>query len=141
MDHKPFDPTKPQTPQTPLGSDFITTSGAPSRTEDERVKAMMAHLGVFVPILVPFLIRQAQGKESPFVKAHATEALNFQLTMLSPILAGAVFTALTLGVGILVAGCPMVLVALFAIGMSILAAFKAKDGEGYRYPFSIRMVK
>lgn len=141
MDNKPFDPTKPQSPQTPFGSDFITSGGSSSRTEDERMKGMLSHLGVFVPILVPFLILQANGKESPFIRAHATEALNFQITMMIPMLVGIVFSVVTLGFGFLIAGCPMVLIGVFALVMSLVAAFKAKDGEGYRYPLSIRMVK
>lgn len=139
-DQKPFDPTQQQSPGTPLGTDFITTpGGGSSRSEDERMKGMLSHLGIFVPILVPFLILQANGKQSPFIRAHATEALNFHITLLIPVLVSVVLTATVIGACV---GIPMMLAAgIFGLVFGLIAAFKAKDGEAYRYPMTIRFMK
>lgn len=134
------DPTRPQNPQAPLGNDFITTpSAGAAKSDDEKMKGMLSHLGVFVPILVPFLILQANGKESPFIRAHATEALNFQITMMIPMLVAIILSATLIGACI---GVPIALVVgVGALIFSIIGALKAKDGEAYRYPFSMRFMK
>lgn len=134
------DPTRPTSPQQPLGTDFITTpSAGAARNDDDKMKGMLAHLGVFVPILVPFLILQANGKESPFIRAHANEALNFQITMMIPMLVAILLSVTLIGACI---GIPLALVVgVGALIFSIIGALKAKDGEAYRYPFSMRFVK
>ncbi|MEO6154622.1 MAG: DUF4870 domain-containing protein [Thermomonas sp.] len=92
--------------------------------------------------------------DSPFVAEHAREAINFNLSMLlystaaialGVVLAGA--TVLTLGIGLIVtapAGL-LLIVAAAAIAVmwlvcSLVAGFKAWNGEPYRYPLSMRLI-
>lgn len=92
--------------------------------------------------------------DSSFVHEHAREAINFNLSMLlysaaavalAVILAGA--TVLTLGIGLIVtvpAGL-LLLAATAAIAVmwlvcSLVAGFKAWNGEHYRYPLSLRLI-
>ena len=73
-----------QTPQLPPTEEPQPTG--PSR--EECVQAMLAHaLGVTVSVLGPLLMRLTRGKVSAFVNAHATEALNFQITLATVLLA------------------------------------------------------
>ena len=90
---------------------------------------------------------------SEFAATHAKEALNFNLSMLlyaiaavaiGVVLVGA--TVLTLGLGLLVtapAGLLLVLayaaIAVTWLVCSLIAAFKAYDGQAYRYPLTLRL--
>jgi uncharacterized Tic20 family protein len=115
--------------------------GAPP-TPDERTWGMIAHLSAFVGLLVPFgniiaplVIWLARRDGSEFVEIEAKEALNFNISVA---LAAVVCALLTLAaVGILLG------LALFVtwLAMTIIAAIKASEGIGYRYPISLRLVK
>jgi uncharacterized Tic20 family protein len=115
--------------------------GAPP-TPDERTWGMIAHLSAFVGLLVPFgniiaplVIWLARRDGSQFVEIEAKEALNFNISVA---LAAIVCALLTLAaVGILLG------LALFVtwLVMTIIAAIKASEGIGYRYPISLRLVK
>ncbi|WP_254510637.1 DUF4870 domain-containing protein [Anatilimnocola floriformis] len=93
---------------------------------EERVFALASHLSVYVSfgILGPILCMVLK-KDSPFLQDQAKEALNFQLTML--------LISLTC-VGAIVA-VPLLII------MSVIAGVSAYQGNAYRYPLSIRMVK
>lgn len=101
---------------------------------DARSQAALANWLGLLGFVGPLIIYVTSGDKDPFVKHHAAEALNFQITM---------------GIGILVSGILMcVLIGFVTIfvfwGMSIvfaiIAAQAANRGEWYRYPMSIRMV-
>jgi len=91
--------------------------------------------------------------DSPFAAAHAKEAINFNLSMLlySAVAAVIAFllvgaTVLTLGLGLILtapAGLVLVLaicaIAVMWLACSVIAAFKAWNGEHYRYPLTIRL--
>ena len=105
--------------------------------------------GVVGAGIVYFLKRD----NSPFAAAHAKEAINFNLSMLLYSAAAAVIafllvgaTVLTLGLGLILTA-PAGVVLMLAIGAiavlwlvcSVIAAFKAWNGEHYRYPLTIRL--
>ena len=105
--------------------------------------------GVVGAGIVYFLKRD----NSPFAAAHAKEAINFNLSMLLYSAAAAVIafllvgaTVLTLGLGLILtapAGVVLVLaigaIAVLWLVCSVIAAFKAWNGEHYRYPLTIRL--
>ena len=99
----------------------------------------------FVGPLAVWLMRK---DEDPFIEHHAKEALNFHLTVLvvlvgSVVLAipAALFGILTLGIGlVLIAVASVVAVVLWFV-LPIVAAIKASNSEGYRYPVTIRFVR
>jgi uncharacterized protein len=112
-------------------------------TESERTWGMLAHLsalaglvlplfGIIVGPLVVYLVRR---DESPWVAAHAKEALNFNISVL-----------------IAAVGCVLLMMVLigFILGaalfiawlvMTLVATIKASEGETYRYPVSLRFIK
>jgi uncharacterized Tic20 family protein len=112
-------------------------------TENERTWGMLAHLsalaGLVMPlvgiVLGPLLVWLARRDESEFVAAHAKEALNFNISVLLGALACMllmlVFVGFLLGTALFVAWLVMMLI----------AAIKASEGQSYRYPFSLRLVK
>ena len=92
--------------------------------------------------------------DSPFVAEHAREAINFNLSMLlysaAAVVLGVVLagvTVLTLGIGLIVT-VPAGMLLLAAVGAiavmwlvcSVVAGFKAWNGEHYRYPLTLRLI-
>jgi uncharacterized Tic20 family protein len=88
----------------------------------------------FVAALVVYLMYKDRG---PFIRHHAANALNIQLTALVWAVAVAVLGVLTIGVGwFLFAAIP------FAAGaLHLLGAFAASRGEWTTPPLTIRFVR
>jgi len=117
------------------------TAGAPSA--DEKTWAMIAHLaalaGYVVPVLGnvlgPLIVWLIKKDTMPFVDEQGKEALNFQIT---------VFIAFIICIPLcfIVIGIPLLfVVGIGALVLMIIAAIKAQNGENYRYPFALRLVK
>jgi len=120
--------------------------GALSPSE-ERTWAMFAHLGSIIASLVamaflgPLIILLVQGPKSPFVRRHAVESLNFQITLLIALAAGIVLSVVTLGLGLIVVIPVALVVSVGALIVIVMASVAANNGEDYRYPFTLRLVK
>jgi uncharacterized Tic20 family protein len=122
-----------------------SATGAPGAapTENERTWGMLAHLSALAGVVVwllgciigPLVVWLARRDSSAFVAEHAREALNFNITV---VLAALVCMALMLVFVGFILGT-----ALFVVWLvfTLIAAIKASEGEHYRYPFSLRLVK
>ncbi len=127
-----------QPPQPQMGTYL---AGNPAPTQDEKTWGMLAHLSgliaslVGLPFLGPLVVMLTKGKESAWVLANAKEALNFQITVTIALAVCAVLTLACIGAFLL----PIVGVA--ALVFTIIAALKANNGEMYRYPATLRLVK
>jgi uncharacterized Tic20 family protein len=111
-------------------------------TQDERTWGMAAHLAALAGFIVPFgniigplVVWLLRREHSAFVAAHAKEAMNFNITVALGALLCAVLLQLSIGV---LLGAALV---IFWLIMTIVAALKANEGERYRYPFTLRLVK
>lgn len=108
--------------------------------QSERNWAIAAHLTSFVAAYValgflgPLVVLLVQGDKSPYVRAHAVEALNFNLTWLIYIVVSGILVLVLVGVALLA-----VLGVAYAV-LVILAAVAAADGRTYRYPLTIRFI-
>jgi uncharacterized Tic20 family protein len=120
---------------------------APSEA-DERTWALLGHLSAFSAFITglgcvigPLIVWLVKRDTMPFAGEQAKEALNFNITAIIAAFALGAFTLITLGIGALLT-VPLAL-ALFVAWfvLTIVAAVKANNGEHYRYPFSIRLVK
>ena len=90
--------------------------------------------------LAPLVIMLTVGNQSPYVRRHAVESLNFQISLLIYGAAAILFSIVTIGLGLIVV-IPLGLVALvFALVFLIQASVKAANGEDYRYPLTLRFV-
>ena len=147
-------------------NDIQTSLGAVPAAGD-RQWAAAAHLGALLLALLTSWFAGAAGvlgagavyllkrNQSAFVADHAREAVNFNLSMLiyacaalaiGVVLVGA--TVLTLGLGLILTA-PAGLVLLLAIAgiavlwlvCSVVATIKAWNGEAYRYPLTLRLVR
>ncbi|HEX6149098.1 DUF4870 domain-containing protein [Nocardioides sp.] len=118
-------------------------------TQEEKTWALAAHVGSLVSawfafgFLAPLLILLLKN-DSPFVRRHAVESLNFQISLLIYGLVGTivafVLAVVTFGLGLLVIIPVIVVLGLLALIVIIVATVKASNGEDYRYPLTLRLV-
>jgi uncharacterized protein len=102
---------------------------------DDKALAVLAHvLNVVATVIGPLVIYLVKRDESVFVRSHATEALNFGITLLIAYVVAAVTSILLVGVLLF----PVIIV--LQIVFTIMAGLAAGRGEVYRYPLNIRFV-
>jgi uncharacterized Tic20 family protein len=114
----------------------MPTTPAQSSSENDKLMAILSHLGGiffgFIPALIVFLVKN----ESPgWVLDNAREALNWQITVF---IAGLLcFVLMFVLIGILLFWMLMLANLVFCI----LATVKASNRQPYRYPLSLRLLK
>ena len=96
---------------------------------------MISHLSFFVfGILGPIIIMLTKGKESPFVRDQAVEALNFHITITIATFASIILMFVLIGFVLIFA------VMICGVVFTIMAAIAANKGVAYRYPLNLRFV-
>ena len=123
-------------------------AGTPSA--EDKQWGMFAHLsalsGIFTcglgGVIGPLIIWQMKKDASSFVADQGKESLNFNITVLIATLVlygvGTVLLAVIIGfLFYLLAG----LVGIAWLVFTIIAGIKANNGEAYRYPFALRLIK
>lgn len=119
-----MDSTPPAPPQGPTGND--------------RLWSVFSHLSAFTGfgfILLPLVVYLVMRRESAYVAQNAREALNFHLSIL-------IYGLCCVPLAFILIGIPL----LWAIGigsmvLAVVAAVKASDGQCYRYPLTLRLVR
>jgi uncharacterized protein len=112
----------------------------PLSADQERLWAMLAHLLSFVAaylflgFVAPLVVLVVFGPRSAYVRAHAVESLNFNLTWLLYGIVAVILALLLIGVLILIA------LGIAYVVLVIIASVRANNGELYRYPLTIRFV-
>ncbi len=123
--------------------------------DSSQALSVISHLGtVMFVVVVPLVVYLTEGKKNSFVRHHAGEALNFQLTFLVVYLGGFLlfFGSFFLSTAFSFAGdgsfpgfflpFPLLFLSWFgAIGFSILGAVRASQRQWWRYPVAIRFLK
>lgn len=120
-------------------------AAAPLTQEQDLQWASFAHLGGiigFLPSLIIWLVFKDRGQ---FTNTEAKEALNFQITAtiayVAILVVNSVLTAVTFGFWALIGWILPLALWVIVIVFSIQGFLKAKDGNHYRYPFAIRLIK
>lgn len=109
--------------------------------------ALFAHIGALIAaafamaFIAPLVILLLQGEKSPFVRRHAVESLNFQITLLIAVATGIVLSIATIGFGLLLVIPAALVIGVLALVWIVMASVKANNGEDYRYPVNLRLVK
>jgi len=107
-------------------------------TNDEKTWALIAHFGgIVVGFIAPLVAMLAKGNESPTVRAHSVEALNFQITWGIATIIASILAVCSFGILFFLPIATWIVIIVF----SILGGMKANEGILYHYPMSIRMVK
>ncbi len=135
-------PQQPYQPAAPSAA--APSAAAPLSEAEDKQWASFAHLGGilgFLPSLIIWLVFKDRGR---FTAVEAKEALNFQITIAIAWIAvwiiGTFLAIVTFGIGFVFTFLGF-LVWVAAIIFSILGFVKAKDGQSYRYPFALRLIK
>jgi uncharacterized Tic20 family protein len=123
----------------------------PGNSESQaRTWNMLCHLSAlaglvgipFGNILGPLLVWQIKKNEFPSVDVHGKAALNFQITVTLAVVVALLVTwvGLFFCVGWLLLPVP-ILIVLAGVVFAIIAGIKANNGEEYKYPWSLELVK
>jgi uncharacterized protein len=116
----------------------------------------------FVSLIVPYLVWVSGRDRHPFVDDQGRKALNFQISMAIYTISGGILLIflflLTCGMALTAStfssamgniamwfgfalATLIALFALFQLGVIILAAIKAYNGQSYQYPFTLRFLQ
>jgi uncharacterized Tic20 family protein len=111
-------------------------AAAPMSDTDQRLWAMLSHLGGILFGIIPSLVIWLVYKDkSRFVEEQAKEALNFQITILIGMVVSGVLTLILIGFVL------MAVIGIADLVFCIIAGLAANKGEAYRYPFALRLIK
>ena len=112
----------------------------PLPADQERLWAMLAHLLSFVAayialgFIAPLVVLLVFGPRSAYVRAHAVESLNFNLSWLIYAIGGG--GLLIIGIGVLI----LIALGIAYVALVIIASVRANNGQLYRYPLTIRFI-
>ncbi|MFI7468001.1 DUF1707 and DUF4870 domain-containing protein [Nonomuraea sp. NPDC049646] len=101
---------------------------------NERLQAALGHLliAIGIPVVGPLILLLTAAKTSPYLRRHALEALNFQLTVVG---ATCILPLTVIGVVLL----PVIWVGAVVLG--IVGGISALAESSFRYPLTVRLVK
>ncbi|THG28828.1 DUF4870 domain-containing protein [Naasia lichenicola] len=104
--------------------------------EDQRLYSTLLHIaGIFfswLSALIGYLLLKDRGG---FIRDHARQELNWQLTVTGALIVSYILFFLVIGFFTLIA------VYILAIVFGILSAMAANRGEHYRFPLAIQFIK
>lgn len=124
------------TPEPPAPAEHPFNLPSYRPTDDEKTWALIAHVSALIGgFLGPLIVLAAKGNDSKWVRSHAIESLNFNITLFIAYMACAVLSVLLIGL------CLMVPVVMVSVIFAIIAGVKAFQGNPYRYPVALRLIK
>jgi uncharacterized Tic20 family protein len=141
-------PEEHMPPAPPIPPPAASADGIPNA--EERQWAMFTHLsallggfltagwGCFAGPLIIWLLKK---DTMPFVDDQGKEALNFNITVAIVSVALFMLTLVTFGIGLIIALPVGIVVGISWLVFTIIATVKANEGERYRYPFTLRLIK
>jgi len=113
-------------------------------TADQEIRntAVAAHLSTFAGLVVPFgsvigplAVWLTRRDRDPFIDQAGREALNFGISI-------AIYGMVALVAALMLVGIPLLMVGVIAwVVLASLAAVKASQGQTYRYPLTLRLVR
>jgi uncharacterized Tic20 family protein len=153
-------PQNPPTAEQPAyGTQPYPTQGYPTQpstmsAEDERTWGAISHAGAvvamicsagFLGFLASIAVYVIHKDRGPFVRAHAANSINIQITMFIWLVVLGILTIpialLTLGIGLVVM-LPALAAAFVIAGiLHVIGAIKAYNGEWWNPPLTPRFVK
>jgi len=116
--------------------------------DEDRTWGLAAHATALIGALAggapaflgPLIILLARGDRA-FVRAHAAEALNFQLSLLIYATAAVLLALLTLGIGLFVIIPAWIGILVVGTVFLVQGMLAARDGRTYHYPLSLPLVR
>jgi len=121
-----------------------TNEGTGLAAVDQEVRntAVAAHLSTFAGLVVPFgsvmgplAVWLTRRDRDPFIDDAGREALNFGISI-------AIYGVVALVGALMLVGIPLLVAGVVAwVVLASLAAAKASQGQSYRYPLTLRLVR
>jgi uncharacterized Tic20 family protein len=105
-----------------------------STKEDNNTAVIMDIAMLFVFLFSPLILYLIK-KDRPFVLDQARENLNMNITVLLGWILSAVLSIIFIGV------IGYIIIGIYFLVVTILAAVANSKGQFYRYPFIIRLIK
>jgi uncharacterized protein len=117
-------------------------AGATGVDQAVRNAAVAAHLSTFAGLIVPFgsvigplAVWLTRRDRDPFIDQAGREALNFGISI-------AIYGLVALVAALMLVGIPLLIVGVVAwVVLASLAAVRASQGQAYRYPLTLRLVR
>jgi uncharacterized protein len=117
-------------------------TGAGAADQEIRNTAVAAHLSTFAGLVVPFgsvigplAVWLTRRDRDPFIDDAGREALNFGISI-------AIYGAVALVGALMLVGIPVLIAGVIAwVVLASLAAAKASQGQTYRYPLTLRLIR
>jgi hypothetical protein len=106
--------------------------------QEDRTIALLTHLsGILFGFIVPLIIWLVNKDKTDkgWLNDQAIEALNFQITVFIAFVVAWVLMFVLIGFLLLP------LIGIANLVLCIIAGMKANNGEAYRYPFALRLIK
>jgi uncharacterized protein len=116
-------------------SDMPPSPPASSANDEKGIAALTHASGILFGFIVPLVVWLLKKDQSAYLGDNAKEALNFQITILIGYCVSWVLMFLLIGFLVF----PLLMLANLIF--CILAAVKTNNGETYRYPFALRLIK
>ena len=93
-------------------------------------------------VLGPLIVWQIKKNEYLSVDVHGKASLNFQITVMIALLVtvAAMFVGMLICIGWLLLPV-VILIGLAGLIFPIIAGIKANNGEDYKYPWSLELIK
>ncbi len=105
-------------------------------TSDEKTMGVLSHILCLVAgFIAPLIIYLIKKDESAYVREHAKESLNFQISLFIYYIVSFILMFILIGIVL------MIVLGIGALVLIIIATIKASEGKLYRYPFCIRLIK
>jgi uncharacterized Tic20 family protein len=90
---------------------------------------------LFGHIIAPLVIWLIKKEELPLVDDQGKESLNFQISLTIYLVAAGLLSFVLIGISLLIA------LGIFGLVEVIIAAVRANEGERFRYPLNLRLIK
>lgn len=110
--------------------------------KNSRQWAMFMHFSVFAGYLIPLgglvlpiILWQLKKDQSPEIDQHGKNIVNFLISMIIYVFVSSILLFVFIGVFLLLA------LSIAGIVLPIIAAIKANNGEVWKYPFTIQIIK
>lgn len=138
---RPLPPPPPPPPgRSSAGPGALSSTERSNWAVGAHLSAFLGLLGGILIFIGPLVVWLLKRDDDEFVRHHAAEALNFNLTMFGVFVVAGILTLATLGLGLFVLAPLGVVLFIAWIALTVIAAVKAANGERYRYPLTVRLI-
>lgn len=102
---------------------------------EEKTFLLLMHLAQFTGLLLPIIMWATNREKNQQVDEHGKEILNWIISLFIYCVAGGILSIIGVGFLILIAA------GILAFVFPIIGAVKASNGEFWKYPLTLRLVK